>query len=266
MIHVHTRWLGHRGGPVDSLEFLTGSPSLDQQWGRMWLTTVPDSADAVEERWIPGRHGAGHLVAIYEIAKDVIPAGVWAVGVASTVPVDTASVLAQIQGLLSQRGVSVTLVKADLSPQSLSHLGGCRIESIRFNAPDGYRLNQLSDPVDASRLAGLYGDDRVSAVTALLGRGDSHIVVNLFDDNQFYVADPQPTDIGEVAARISPLWGPRMPTCCDPSLSIQLVCTCIVSTIRSHAPHDASLDNHTKQTLYVVKFRTSIGCRALCLD
>jgi hypothetical protein len=46
----------------------------------------------------------------------------------------------------------------------------------------------------------------ISAVTALLDRGDSHFVVNLFEDNQFYVADPQVETIAEVATAIAPLW------------------------------------------------------------
>jgi hypothetical protein len=39
-----------------------------------------------------------------------------------------------------------------------------------------------------------------------LDKDESTTIINLFDDNQFYVADPSPDLIGEIAAQIAPLW------------------------------------------------------------
>ena len=172
----------------------------------MWTISVPDLDDDVEHDWLFGRTQGGHLLVIYELPGAITSADVdQVIGVASPLPVETASTLAQIQGVLRQKDVSVSLFKTNLSPESLGHLETCRIESVRATTPYGYHLDQYSNPVVADTLASRFLGD-ISAVTALLDRGDSHFVVNLFEDNQFYVADPQVETIAEVATAIAPLW------------------------------------------------------------
>jgi hypothetical protein len=174
----------------------------------MWSITVGDVPNDVERAWIPGRSEADHLVMVYELSYPVSVPGVNSIlGVASPFPVDTASILRQIRDSLEEIGLGlITELRTDLD--SLGHLESARIQSVRVDRPGGYRLDQFSDPISPSELTSPRYAGRLSAVTALLYHTDPPTVVNLFNDNQFYVADPTPESIGEVATRISPLWGP----------------------------------------------------------
>lgn len=210
LLHVHTRWLGHRGVPISSLDLLAGVHRADREWGHMWTVTVPGVVNATEQQWTTDVGETRHLAVIYELSDVVTRTGTGVIGVASPLPADTASILGQIQSFLSGADVSVASFKTDLSLQSLSNLKDCRIESVRVDVPHGYSTDQFTNPIDVNQLTMLnylpYESGQISAVTALLDHGDSHIVVNLFEDNQFYVADTSPEVIGEVARRIAPLW------------------------------------------------------------
>jgi hypothetical protein len=215
LLHVHTRWLGYLGPPVAHLweapfGFFLPRFHINTEWGSMWSTTLGDVPDLTTEEWTPGRSQAEHLAVLYELSRPVLRPGIdRIIGVASPFPIDTASILGQIRDSLRSINQRVTTFRTNLTPDSLRQLEIARIQSVRIDLPEGYQLNQYSEPISTGQLAEQHnGTSRISAVTVLLDHTYPPTVVNLFEDNQFYVADPTPESIGEVATRISPLWGP----------------------------------------------------------
>jgi hypothetical protein len=204
--HIHTRWSGHDGPPIDALGLLANYEHQQWEWGSLWTTTFSGVIGDREQEWTIPAVEAAHRVAIYQLEKAVTRTGGGVVGVASPVPAETAAILAQLQGFLRQAGARIAPLRTDLSPPSLFRLSNCQIESVRTVEPHGYTIDQFSSPIDVGQLQIGHGLDQISGITALLYHGGSQVVVNLFDDNQFYVADSAPDAIGEIARQISPLW------------------------------------------------------------
>jgi hypothetical protein len=208
--HIHTRWLGHDGPPIDSLVdprgLLAHVPRQEWEWGRLWTVPLSGVITVPEQAWTNASQEFSRLVAIYQLEKAVTRSGLGAVGVASPLPADTAAILTQLQDLPQPVGARFVSLRTNLSPQSLFNLSDCLIESVRTVVPHGYTIEQFAAPIGVAQLQRDYGFDQISGVTALLYHGDSQVVVNLFEDNQFYVADSSPEVIGEIARRVGPLW------------------------------------------------------------
>ena len=179
----------------------------ERSWGRMSLTAAPNVSDLLEQEWsFDSRENFSHTVAIYELSAGAQSAGIdQIVGVASLFPSDTASQQLEIQAFLRQYGMRVVSLKTDLSAQSLSLLRNARIDSVRVDVDEGHRIYQFSEPIEPNRVE-RRDLGAISAVTVLLNRNGEATVVNLFDDDQFYVANSGVDLIGEVAAQIAPLW------------------------------------------------------------
>jgi len=208
--HIHTRWMGHDGPSIDYLidppGLLANAPRQEWEWGRLWTVALSGVISAPEQAWTNASQEYSRLVAIYQLTEAVTRSGLGAVGVASPLPADTAAILNQLRRLPQPAGARFVSLRTNLSPQSLFNLSGCLIESVRTVVSHGYTIEQFAAPIGVEQLQKDYGFDQISGVTALLYRGDSQVVVNLFEDNQFYVADSSPEVIGEIARRVGPLW------------------------------------------------------------
>jgi hypothetical protein len=208
--HIHTRWLGHDGPPIDSLVdplgLLANAYRTEWEWGRLWTVPLKGVVAAPEQSWTSTSPEVSRLLAIYQLEKAVTRSGLGVVGVASPLPADTSAILTQLQDLPQPVGARFVSLRTNLSPESLFNLSNCVIESVRTVVPHGYNIDQFATPIDVEQLQTLHAFDQITGVTALLYHGDAQVVVNLFEDNQFYVADSSPQVIGEIARRVGSLW------------------------------------------------------------
>jgi hypothetical protein len=212
MIHIHSRWLGVIGDialkPTSDELMRPLTPEREERvnGGVIALFRAGGIADEVAENWLPGTSKQEHVVAVYQ--QDVQVSGATEInsiiGVASPFPVDTSHFLNQIRVTLQGRCTFVSL-RAELTPESLSTLPGAKADSVSFSEKQETVIRQFNEPLYAKDLHG--ATPSIDAVTLILdGIATGRPVINLFSDNQFYVADPTPAMIRQVAIELARIW------------------------------------------------------------
>ncbi|WP_159039061.1 hypothetical protein [Streptomyces sp. JHA19] len=145
-----------------------------------------------------------HTVAVYEIFGEPRNSVSHAVGVASPHPIDTSCFLDELAAEAKTRNSNLSeldSVSIDLSLGAIDEILKAEVVSLRSSTENSSIVEQFYEPHAPSTLD-VKGHFAIGIFLETSGRP---ILVNLFEDGQFYVADSSESDIGWVAHEILPL-------------------------------------------------------------
>ncbi|WP_157538073.1 hypothetical protein [Kitasatospora azatica] len=124
------------------------------------------------------------------------------IGVASPDPVDTASFMARLEKRAPEGGVSLGAIRIRLSSKSIaSFIRKVQVTSFREDSETTSRITQFRQPVSPWVLQVV----DFSSI-GLLFESDKQVHLSLFDDNQFFVSNEDPAEVGRLAYEMSSMW------------------------------------------------------------